>query len=121
MEPSYTGYSLAFSSEGTQCALCNKSVVTVHNTESRAIMAEVNVGTQTVHHCCFSPNGSLIAASIGTTAYVWDITSSIPCLIETFIGHTEEITALAFSSPSSLISMSAEKVVKFWKFCIPTE
>ena len=69
----------------------------------------------TPKHCCFSPNGKLIAAAVDKTAYVWDIASSDSHPIETFIGHTSDITALAFYSPSSLISASDDKSVKFWQ------
>ena len=120
IEPQYTGHNFAFSPDGTQFALCNESTVTIQNTKSRAIVAEVHAESN-LECCCFSPDGRLIAASINTTAYVWDITSSIPCLIETFIGHTEKITSLVFSSPSTLISMSIDKFVKFWQIFPPTE
>ena len=67
--------------------------------------------------CCFSPNGRLIAVASHGIAYVWDIANSDPHLIETFAGHTEDITSLIFSSPSSLISTSKDQSVKFWKIC----
>jgi WD40 repeat protein len=66
-------------------------------------------------HCCFSPDGKLIAAAAGGIAYVWDITSPDCCLVETFVGHTGISGALAFSSPSSLISVSDDNAVRFWQ------
>jgi WD40 repeat protein len=64
--------------------------------------------------CCFSPNGRLVAVAVEITVYVWDITGSDPLLIETFVGDTFNITSLAFYSPSTLISASDGKSVKFW-------
>ena len=111
--PTYNGSHIAFSPDHTQFALCNGNVITVQNSDSRAIVAEFTVSNET-SHCCFSPDGQLIAAAVGKTAYVWDITSPNPHLVETF-GHTSWVTSLAFSSPSSLISASNGGSVKFWQ------
>jgi len=73
------------------------------------------VANGSVQYCCFSPDGRLVAVSAGYTAYVWDISSSIPHLAETLIGHTSLITSLVFSSPSSLISTSNDQLIKFWQ------
>ena len=67
------------------------------------------------NHCCFSPDGRLIAVAVDRTAYVWDTTSSAPHPVETFVGHTQVITSLVFSSPSSLLSSSEDGSVKFWQ------
>ena len=66
-------------------------------------------------NCCFSPDGKLVATAANNPVYVWDITNPEPCLIETFIGHTHRITSLVFSSPTSLISASSDKSVRFWQ------
>ena len=113
--PIYDGSNVAFSPDGTQFVLCNEAVVTVQNSESREIVAEFHVANSDIRSCCFSPDGRLVAAAAGITAYVWDISSSDPHLVETFIGHTDFINSLAFSSPSSLISASGDKSVKFWQ------
>ena len=107
----YSGSYIAFSPDHTQFALCNGNVITVQNSDSRAILAKFTVPNRT-KHCCFSPDGQLIAAA---AAYVWDITSPDPHLVETFVGHTKAISSLVFSSPSSLISASQDKSVRFWK------
>ena len=62
-----------------------------------------------------SPSGEMVAISAGSTIYVWDIANSEPHLVGTFIGHTNHINSLTFSSPSSLISASTDQSVKFWK------
>ena len=112
---SFKGAYADFSPDGTQTISRYRSVATVQNSSSRAIMAEFPVVQDNTQHCCFSPGGRLIAVSAGSIAYIWDITSSEPHLIETFIGHTDTITSLEFSSPSSLISGSVDGSVKFWK------
>ena len=114
IKPPYDGSCIAFSSDGIQFVSCNRSVVTVQNSDSGVIVAEFHMAND-AYMCCFSPYGRLIAVAAGTTAYIWDITSSDPCLVSTFIGHTKKITSLAFSSPSSLISASEDQSVKFWR------
>ena len=113
--PAYDGSYIAFSPNHTQFALCKGFSVTVQNSDSRAIVVEFGVTGGYARLCCFSPDGRLVAATAGNTAYVWDITSPIPHLVETFVDHTDYITSLAFSSPSSLISASVDFSVKFWK------
>jgi len=112
--PTYTGAYIAFSPDSTQFALCNQNVVTVQSSDSEEIMAEFYVTNNSTRYCCFSPDSKLVAAAANNTAYVWDVTSPDPHLVETFV-HTAEITALVFSSPSSLISVSMDSSLKFWK------
>ena len=118
--PTYDGSHIAFSPDHTQFALCNEGVVTVQNSDSRAIVAEFHVTSNSAKYCCFSPDGRLVAAAASDTSYVWDITSPSPHLVETFVGHTDDITSLAFSSSSSLISAAIDGSVKFWKVGILT-
>ena len=108
--PAYNGFHIAFSSDGTQLAIYDWTTVTVQNSNSGVIMARFQVADDDkdndYEHCCFSPDGRLVAVVVNGIAYIWDITSSEPHLIETFAGHTKHITSLIFSSPSSLISAS---------------
>jgi WD40 repeat protein len=114
IKPTYHGSHAALSLDGTHLALCEGKVTTVQNFNSGAIVARFLTDEDT-EHCCFSPNGRLVAVAADATAYVWDITSTDPHLIETFTGHTDDITFLTFSSSSSLISASDDKLVKFWQ------
>jgi len=114
-QPAYDGFHISFSPNGTQFVLCNGTVVTIHNSDSRAIVAKFHMDNDYVQYCCFSPDGMHVAVTADSTAYIWDITSSDPHLVETFIGHTSYITSLAFLSPSSLISESNDKSIKFWQ------
>ena len=116
--PTYDGYCVSFSPDGTQLVLCNGAVVTVQNSNSRAAVAEFHVANSDIAWCCFSPDGRLVAVAAGNTAYIWDITGSDPHLVETFIGHTNDITSLIFSSPSSLISASYDRLIKFWQISV---
>ena len=111
--PTYDGSHASFSPDHTQFAWCNGNDVTIENSGSREIVAKFHVADGT-RYCCFSPDGKLIAAAAGYTAYVWDITSPDPHL-ETIVGHGGYIRSLAFSSPSSLISASQGNSIKFWK------
>ena len=105
----------AFSSDGTQFMSCNGTVVTIQNSDSGVIVTEFHVADSGTSHCCFSPDGRFVAVAADNTTYVWDITNSNPHLVETFIGHTNYITSLTFSSPSTLISTSFDQSIKFWQ------
>ena len=115
LSPIYNGTHIAFSPDHTQFALYYRKVVTVKNSDSRAIVAEFHVADDNTSHYCFSPDGKFLAAAADNTAYVWDITNTDPHLVGTFVGHTEYIASLAFSSPTSLISVSEDYSLKFWK------
>jgi len=111
----YDGSHIAFSPDSTQFALCNERVVTVQNSDSRAVVAQFHVADSNVSCCCFSPDGRLVAAAAADRIiYVWDVASSDPYLVETFVGHTAGIVSLVFSS-SYLISASGDSSVRFWQ------
>jgi WD40 repeat protein len=114
IRPPFDGSHAAFSSDGAQFVSCFKKTITVHNSSSGAIVTEFQV-VDDAHRCCFSPDNGLVAVAAGKTAYCWDITTSEPQLVETFIGHTGYITSLVFSSSTTLISASEDKSVKFWQ------
>jgi WD40 repeat protein len=117
IKPTFQGYCAAFSWDGTHIVSCWENVTTVQNSDSGVIVAKFSTG-ENPRCCCFSPDGKLVAVAVGVTAYVWDITGTDPCLINTFTGHTASITSLAFSS-SSLISASYDQSVKFWQIGAP--
>jgi len=108
------GPHIASSQDGAQFVVCNKSVVTVQSSNSREIVAKFPMPKKGIRCCCFSPDNRIIAAAAGITVYIWDITSSDPHPLETFIGHAINVSSLAFSS-SFLISTSQDKSVKFWQ------
>jgi len=120
IKPPFGGSHIAFSSDGTQFVSCCGEVVTVYSSDSGATVVEFQVASSVFECCCFSPDGRLVAIAGGSTAYVWDITSSNPHLVETFIGHTDHITSLAFSSPTTFISASHDRSVKFWQIGAPS-
>ena len=74
--PKYNGFYIGVSLDGKQFALCDENAITVQTFETSATVAEFHVNSGTPSHCCFSPDGKLIAAAVGETAYVWDISSS---------------------------------------------
>ena len=111
--PRYDGSCAAFSFDGTKLVLCNEGVIQVQSSDSRAVIAEFHL--HGAINCCFSPDGRLVAASDYHAAYVWDITNSEPCLIETFICDARHIMSFGFSSPTSLISTYIDTSVRFWQ------
>lgn len=113
--PECDGSHLSFSLDGIQLALWDKSEVIVQDSKSRTITARFQVATDTIKDCCFSPDGRLVAAAAGSNFYLWDIGSSDSSPVETYIGHSRHIIALAFVSPSSIISASKDNSLKFWK------
>ena len=113
--PTYDGSHIAFSPDGTQFVLCHETAVVVQKSHSGEIVTGFHVVNNDAKHCCFSPDGSLLAVAAGNTVCVWDIINLDPHIVETFVGHTSTIISLAFSSPSSLISLSNDQSVKFWQ------
>jgi len=105
ISPVQGGSLVTFSLAEIQVVLCQGVVVVTqhHN------------GYQHHHCCCLIPGGRIIAIAVGRAINIWDITSSDPHLIKTYVGHAKAISSLAFSSPSSLISSSDDKSVKFWQ------
>ena len=114
MRPPFDGTHAAFSSDGAQFVSCYKNTIAVHNSSSGVIVTKFQI-VDGAHRCCFSPDNGLVAIAAGKTAYCWDITTSEPKLVETFIGHTKRITSLIFSSSTALISASEDRSVKFWQ------
>ena len=117
-EPIYDGSHFAFSSNSAQLVLCKGPVVKVQDSSSGVAVAEFFVANGDIKYCCFCPDDKLVAAAAGGIVYVWDI-SSEPHIIETLIGHTDDIASLTFSSPSSLISASYDRSVRFWQIGTP--
>jgi len=114
--PTYSGSWIAFSPDGTgQFILHARHKVTVQNINSGIVVANFPITDSAFFLCCFSPDGRLVAVTTKKNAYVWDITGSDPHLVETFVGHTNSITSLVFSSPSTLISTSYDGSVRFWQ------
>jgi len=113
--PEYDGSCAAFSFDGTKLVSCNGGVAQVQSSNSGEVVAEFYMDNTNTKCCCFSPDGWLVAIAADDIVYIWDITNSEPCLIETFIGHTGRIVSLIFSSSSSLISASQDSSVRFWQ------
>jgi len=111
--PTHEGDGVAFSLDGTHFVSWWNSVATVQNSESGVVTTKLQAPNGRLYCCCFSPSGEFVAGGAGHTIYVWDIALSDPHLFKTFVGHTQDITALTFSS--SLITASRDDSVKFWQ------
>ena len=114
IRPPFDGSHVAFSSDGAQFVSCYGGTITVHKSSSVEPAIEFQAA-EDASHCSFSPDNRLVAVAANKTAYCWDITAPKPQLVETFIGHTEEITSLIFSSSTTLTSASYDNSVKFWQ------
>ena len=112
--PPFSGSNVTFSSDGAQFISCFKKTITVQYSDSGAIITEFQA-VDNAHRCCLSPDNRLIAVATANIAYCWDVTTSEPQLVETFIGHAEPITSLTFSSSTTLVSASKDNSVKFWQ------
>lgn len=115
ISPPLNGSCIAFSSDGILFVLCQGRAVIVYCSNSGAIVAEFHIGNDDANCCCFSPDDRLIAVAAGSTVYIWDIAASDPHIVETFIGHTRNISSLVFSSPSSLVLLSSDQSIKIWQ------
>ena len=109
----YEGCFVAFSSDGSHFVSWGGLVATVWDSHSGEVAAKLQSPNSDFECCCFSPNGKFVAGAAYQTIYIWDIIGLAPCLIETFVGHTKNITSLTFSS--SLISSSLDQSIKFWQ------
>jgi len=114
INPPFNASYIAFSSDGAQFVSCCGPIVTVQNSDSEVVMTKF-VANCNIQCCCLSPDSKLVAVAAHSIIYVWDITNSNPHLVGTFPGHTGHITSLVFSSPSTLISASRDRSVKFWQ------
>jgi len=111
----HDGFDVAFSLDGSQYVSCQGADIGVRNSDSGVTVAKFHMAGGDTKNCCFSPDGRLIAANAGSSVYIWDITGSDPHLVETFTGHTNDVTSLVFSSPSSIVSSSYDQSVKSWQ------
>ena len=109
----HDGSYIALSSDGSQFVSWGGKVVVVQNSDSGVVVTQLHGSSESLLCCCFSPDGKLLAGAGGYIIYIWDITSSDSYPVETFVGHTDLVTSLAFSS--SLISASDDQSVKFWQ------
>ena len=111
--PTCEGDGVAFSSDGTHFVTWKGQVAMVQKPDSGVVVAKLQVSSGSFQCCCFSPDGKSVAGCTSLTIYIWDITSPDPHLINTFIGHTDRIISLIFSS--SLVSSSSDQSIKFWQ------
>jgi len=116
--PSYKGNGVAFSQDGAHFVSWGGQVATVRNSDSRVVIADLQTHSSNFECCCFSSDGRFVAGGAGSICYVWDITGLNTHLIRTLIGHTRAVTPLIF--PSSLISASRDKTIKFWQIGTPS-
>ena len=114
IKPPFSGSHVAFSSDGSQFVSCFKKTITIQNSSSGEILTEFQAAENT-NRCSFSPNNRFVVITAGKIIYCWDITTTKPQLVETFIGHTQLITSPTFSSPNTLVSASFDGSVKFWQ------
>ena len=113
--PAYKGKGVVFSFDGTHFAVwkLGESYVMVRKSDSGAVIAEIKIPSKVCCCCQFSPDGKYVACGVESNIYIWDITSSAPHHVETFIGHTGRVMSITFSS--SLTSSSDDQSIKFWQ------
>ena len=104
---------LAYASDGTRFVSWGRTAAIVRDSESGEVVVKVNAPDQrTFNDCCLSPDGRLVACKSGVVIYLWDITISGPRPV----GHVEHSHHVTFTTfPSSLISGSRDRSVKFWR------
>ena len=116
--PTYDGCHVAFTSDGTHFISWMGTNATIWDSNSGVVITKLQMPKGDFSCCCFSPDGKFLASSAGASIYIWDITTSYPHLIESFVGHNSNITSLTFSS--SLISTSHDGLIKFWEIGTPS-
>ena len=117
--PTFDGYHADFSPDGTQIISHYKRVTTVQNSNSREVKVQFPKAEDQCGSCCFSPDSMMAVVAAGSIANVWNISSPEPHLVRILIGHARDIVTVMFSSPSSLISISLDGLIKFWEIGAP--
>jgi len=112
--PTYEGKYVTISPDGTYFASFgdHQSVITVQNSGSGVVVAELQSPSKDFYCCQFSPDSKSVACGIRNNIYIWNITNPHP--VATLIGHTACIYSITFSS--YLISSSEDGSVKLWQF-----
>ena len=106
-------WDLAYTSDGTRFVVCGVQTAVVWDCESGEQVVKLRAPEMSnLYRCCFSPDGKFVACAGNRDIYVWNISISGAPLVKRLVGHSNDITFLAFSS--SLISGSDDKSVKFW-------
>ena len=104
--------SLAYALDGTRFVSCGGPTATVRDSETGEVVVRLDAPNgERLAGCCLSPDGRFVACGADTIIHVWDITISGPRLVG-HVEHTNSVTFIAF--PSSLISGSYDRSVKFW-------
>jgi len=109
----YEGDHAAFSLDGTLFISWEGKVAVVRSTDSGLFITKLEAPSSDLQCCCFSPNGKFVAGGAGSTICLWDISNSDSRLVKNYVGHTNNITSLIFSS--SLLSSSKDKSTAFWQ------
>ena len=111
--PTYKGCYVAFSPDGTYFVSWenSKMVAEVRNINFRIITANIQLPNRSIQSWCFSPDGKFLAGSTSHAVYVWDLTNSGPCLVETLI-EQDSFRTIALSS--SHIFSGSSGSIKFW-------
>ena len=105
-------WDLAYALDGTRFVSCGGRNATVRDSATGEVVVKLNAPDKNaLSNCCLSLDGRLVACRADTIIYVWDITISGPRLVG-HIEHSRSVTSIAF--PSSLISGSGDRSVKFW-------
>ena len=103
--PKYDGSHVPLSLGQIQLVLYQGVVAVIHHFDERQLSS----------CCCLFPGDRLVAVAAGSVINIWDITGADPYLVKTCVGHTNDISSIAFSSPSFLISSTYSGPVKFWQ------
>ena len=102
---------LAYAPDGTRFVSCGGGDCTVRDSESGGVLNTFSGAY--LFRCCFSPDGRFVACTGDADIGVWHATIPETTPVETFVGHSDSIIFLAFSS--SLVSGSSDRSVKFWQ------
>ena len=104
---------IAYSPDGTRFVFCGETVAVVWDSQFGKQVVKLRAPDSSyLSRCCFSPDGKFVACAGWCHIYVWDISIPGAPLVKRLVGHSDQITFLAFSS--SLISGSLDKSMKFW-------
>jgi WD40 repeat protein len=113
--PTYDGSYAAFSLDGTQFALYNGAIIQVRSSNSRAVTAEFNMGKSKAKHCCFSPDGRLVAVAAGPLFMFGILPTQSLHSLRPLLAILMKLSPLHFPPPPPSSQHLWDKSVKFWQ------
>ncbi len=103
----------AMTSDGTLLASAAANSVKIWDATTGAEIKSLEIGTY-ANSISFSPDGKFLAVSAGNEVQIWDPATGT--LLNTLIGHTDQVTKIAFSpDQNSIATAGSDNQLYLWQ------